>query len=722
MMRVSIVLFALLLPASAVTSGSRAEASLAVSANPIRKVVTMLQNIQKKVAAEGEKEKDLYDKFMCYCKTGVSDLKASIAAANTKIPEAASDIEEKESSKAGLEVSLKEHQVDRESAKKAIAEATSIREKEAAEFAKEKSEADANIAAMTKAIAALEKGMTGFLQTAAAATLKNVVLNSNTLDDYDREQLTSFLSGSQDEEYAPQSGEIVGILKQMAETMSKGAVEATATEEEAIKSFNALVKAKEAEIASLTQAIETATLRIGELGVEVIEMKNDLTDTEAALADDTKFLADLEKNCGTKTAEFEANQKVRAEELLALSETIKVLNDDDALELFKKTLPSASSSFMQVTVTVREQRAEALAALSHARHSRRPELDFIALAIRGKKVSFDKVLKMIDEMVALLEKEQQDDSHKKETCIMQLEAGEDKKKGLVRAVSDLDTMIEDAKEGIAALTAEITALEEGIAALDKSVAEATEQRKEEHKEFTALMASDSAAVELLGFAKNRLNKFYNPSLYKADTTTLSYEDKLYAQGGGVITTTQPGGIANTGITVDSFVQISMHKAAPPPPPETMGAYSKKSGASSGVIALIDTMVKDLEKEMQTAKLEEDEAQSDYEDMTADSAAKRAKDSKMLTDKGSAKARMEDELNSHTIDKKETVKELMATEEYIAGLHGECDWLIQNYDVRKEARTGEIESLKKAKDVLSGADYSLLQSTVKHSIRRVHAIL
>eukprot|EP00973_Karenia_brevis_P093429 12417284-Karenia_brevis.AAC.1 len=89
--------------------------------------------------------------------------------------------------------------------------------------------------------------------------------------------------------------------------------------------------------------------------------------------------------------------------------------------------------------------------------------------------------------------EQQDDSNKKETCITQLEAGEDKKKGLVRALSDLDTMIEDAKEGIAALTAEITALEEGIAALDRSVAEATEQRKEEHKEFTALMASDSAA-------------------------------------------------------------------------------------------------------------------------------------------------------------------------------------------------------------------------------------
>merc|ERR1740138_781467 len=153
--------------------------------------------------------------------------------------------------------------------------------------------------------------------------------------------------------------------------------------------------------------------------------------------------------------------------------------------------------------------------LRKAQKAGRPGLDFIAMAIQGKKIGFEKVIKMIDEMVATLKKEQLDDDHKKEYCAKQFDLADDKKKGLERAISDLETRISDAKDGIATSQSEIKALGESITALDKSVADATEQRKEEHAEFTELMASDSAAKELLGFAKNRLNKFYNPKMYKA---------------------------------------------------------------------------------------------------------------------------------------------------------------------------------------------------------------
>merc|ERR1719183_791581 len=110
---------------------------------------------------------------------------------------------------------------------------------------------------------------------------------------------------------------------------------------------------------------------------------------------------------------------------------------------------------------------------------------------------------MIDEMVATLKTEQADDDAKKEYCAKEFDLADDKKKSLERSISDLETAIEDAKEGIATLKDEIAALEKGIKALDKAVAEATEQRKEENEEFTQLMASDSAAKEILGFAKNR---------------------------------------------------------------------------------------------------------------------------------------------------------------------------------------------------------------------------
>merc|ERR1719247_2413681 len=125
--------------------------------------------------------------------------------------------------------------------------------------------------------------------------------------------------------------------------------------------------------------------------------------------------------------------------------------------------------------------------------------------------------------------------------------------------------------------------------------------------------------------------------------------------------------------------------------------------------MIDLLVKDLDKEMTVAETEEKDAQGDYEQMMKDSAEKRAEDSKNLSDKESALADMQASLQKSTDDHKSTTSELAATLGYIQSLHAECDWLLQYFDVRKEARTSEIDALGKAKAVLSGADYSLVQT-------------
>merc|ERR1719388_778379 len=157
---------------------------------------------------------------------------------------------------------------------------------------------------------------------------------------------------------------------------------------------------------------------------------------------------------------------------------------------------------------------------------------------------------------------------KKEYCTMQFDLADDKKKSLERSISNLEKAIEKEKEGISALAEEIKALEDGIVALDKSVAEATEQRKEENTEYNELMASDGAAKELLGFAKNRLNKFYNPKLYKAPPKReLSEAERITVNMGGTLApTAAPGGIAGTGVTAlteeaFSFAQVSAHSQA-----------------------------------------------------------------------------------------------------------------------------------------------------------------
>merc|ERR1719253_1898465 len=273
---------------------------------------------------------------------------------------------------------------------------------------------------------------------------------------------------------------------------------------------------------------------------------------------------------------------------------------------------------------------------------------------------------MIDAMVVTLKNEQQDDERKKQYCDAQFDESDDKKKALERSVSDEKDAIMVAEADIATLGEEIAALTAAITALDKSVADATTQRKEENVEYKDLIASDSAAKEVLGWAKNRLNKFYNPKMYKPPAKKeLSAEDRI---------------VENM-----SFVQVSKSKDAPAPPPESFGAYTTKSQENTGVIAMIDLLIKDLDKELQTAEVEEKDAQSDYEQAMKDSAEKRAQDSKSLTDKEAAKAATEKELESHKENKASNTKELGATLQYIASLHAECDWLLQYYDVRSEAR-------------------------------------
>merc|ERR1719453_2123482 len=439
--------------------------------------------------------------------------------------------------------------------------------------------------------------------------MKLVMSDTTTLLDVDRQDLASFLAGGDSEGYAPGSGAITGILKQMSDTMTANLNEATATEEGAIATFDSLVKAKTDEVDALTAAIEDKTKRVGELGVSIVQMKGDLSDSEEALIADTKFLAELKKSCATKEAEWAIIVKSRSEEMLALADTIKILNDDDALEMFKKTLPGSSASFVQEAVSTKASKQHALALLEAARGAKksdRQKIDFIMLALRGKTAGFEKVIKLIDDMVALLNQEQLDDDHKKEYCEMQFDFTEDKKKDLERSVSKLESAIDDAKEGIAALTADIQALNEGIVALDKSVAEATEQRKEENSDYKTLVANDAAAKDILAFAKNRLNKFYNPKLYKPEAA--------------------------------SFMQISAHGAADPgPAPEAPKAFKKNAEGGTGVIAMIDTLIKDLDTEITEAETEEKLAQEEYEELMADSASKRASDSKSVTDKEGVKA-------------------------------------------------------------------------------------
>merc|ERR1719235_1645524 len=298
---------------------------------------------------------------------------------------------------------------------------------------------------------------------------------------------------------------------------------------------------------------------------------------------------------------------------------------------------------------------------------------------------------MVDDMVALLGKDQEDDEKQKTYCEGEFDKAADEEAAAQAKMAQLSAALSEASDTIASLSEEVNTLTSDIAGLDKSVADATNQRKEEHADYIEFLQMSEVAVGLVKKAKNRLQKFYNPTLYKAPPKTERTMEEKIAAGG-------------------AFMQVSAHKSAfdvaPPPPPETFeGGYEKKGEKSAGVMGLMDQIVNEVESDMKDAEYEEKTAQKDYGELMSDSQASRAGYTTGVTDKSATKAQMESKMVSVKEGISATSEDLRLVAGVIKDLHVSCDFILQNFDLRKEARTNEIESLKNAKAVLAGASFS-----------------
>merc|ERR1719377_348366 len=148
--------------------------------------------------------------------------------------------------------------------------------------------------------------------------------------------------------------------------------ETESKEAEAKTTYQTLMTSKKAEIEAAGKAVETKTARSGTVAVETVQAKADLESTQDTLAEDIDFKANLKKSCATKQKEWDDRCKLRAQEIEAISETVEMLNSDDALELFKKTLPSAAASasaLIQTAATSRSQMRTAKAMIRSAMNS-----------------------------------------------------------------------------------------------------------------------------------------------------------------------------------------------------------------------------------------------------------------------------------------------------------------------------------------------------------------
>jgi len=687
--------------------------TLQTEANPIRKVVTILQDMQKEIEAEGDKEKDLFDKFMCFCEGNTDGMSAAAEKAAQDIVELKSKLEAEKAEKTQLDQELVQHKLDREKAKADLEQATMIREKEHAEYVAATGDMGANLEAMTGAIDALAKGMgESFLQSAGKKTvLIQAVQRTEAVDDYQKDELLGLLQGKNPfGAYSGQSGEIVGMLKAMKDEMAGDLKGTVAAEEAAAKGFDELAAAKKSEIAAASEAIESKTVRSGELAVSVTTTADDIEDTTAEMKETQAFLANLGAQCAEKKKEWAERQSMRAEEVAAIGEAIKILNDDDALDLFKKTLalPQTSMRFLQTSskraVALRASRTLAALAKKDPAHASR--LALLQYSLKSKSVDFSKILAQIDGMVKVLAEEQKTDDETKTFCSKEISTKDAEQASTEEAIAQSTAAIEEMTDDSASLASEIAGLQKEIKDLDKAVAEATEQRKEEHEDFLTFQTENNAALQLIEKAKNRLNKFYRPTLYKeAPKRELTEEEKILAASGrsDMIATAAPEMIAGTSIA--AFAQVHQRTAAaPPPPPATWDAYQKKDGKSNGVIALMDMLMKELQDGITEAENEEKTAQTDYERLMSESQESRATMVQSVTTKEVAKADLDTKIEATKEKKSSEEAQLASLKQTIAQLHADCDFIVENYDLRKTARETEVEGLKNAKSVLSGANF------------------
>jgi len=693
--------------------GMEVATEVTTEANPMRKIINMLKSMGDELEKESEAEKELFEKAFCACESGEKGLQKEIEDATAEIATQDSKLKGDSAQKDQLAAEIADHKSSLAAAQSDLEEATSIREKENGQFTKESSASSVNIKQLDAAIPALEKGLSSaaFVQTMRPKQLsrfRRVVETTKFLSGEMRTSILAFLEQGSGEDAgqtveAPGTSEILGMLKSMKDDMTKDLAELKSQEAEDAATFTELKQAKTEEIDVNEKAIISKDKRIGTLKLSISEAGHALEDAQEALADAQKLIANLKEDCAAKEKDLAERQKTRADEAVAISDTIKILNDDDALDTFKKALPSAAlvqKEFKGYDAFIQIRSTKGLALLHSKgkakyktvqKHGEEPDY---AEQAKGAFDTFVNV--MVDNMVSVMHDEDVDDEVKKVWCANETEVNEGIKSTKEAELTRLASEMEEIEDNLATLADEIKVLVANIQTLDKNVFEWTAQRKKEHDQFLNEFATSGTALRLIDKAIIRLEKFYSPKAYKAKADAAKAEAMKNA---GLALLSKPSAEeaakaqaikrwqAKLGGDLD-FLQVQ----------SSTGKYMKQE--SGGVIALMNEFKTDLKMDMTAAEAEEKHAAEDYIRVMEDAKETRTADTKSLNEKKKVKA----ELDVKLTDDKEAHalldKEIMALELYLVKTHATCDFIMKHFDERHEGRINEEVNLEGAKTIVT----------------------
>jgi len=354
--------------------------------------------------------------------------------------------------------------------------------------------------------------------------------------------------------------------------------------------------------------------------------------------------------CAEGDANFAKRKESRLAEIQAVSETIEILNADDAKDAMGTTF-----SFIQTARNTDKSRRNAAAVLRRI-HS--PELSMLASSVELD--AFTKVKAMIDKMITTLKAQQADEVKKNDWCKAELQENEMTTMKTTDLKADLEAKAGQLESTIKTLAEEIEKANVDISNLNLELQRASESRKQENLDFQKVVADQTATAEILAKALDKLATFYDEA---------------------------------------AFVQA---KKQTPPVPQM--EYKKSSGAG-GVMSMIEKLIYDTKDITAESKKSESEAQAAYEALVADTNESIADLSKEITSKTKAKAQAKKDLSATNSDTADAVTELENLGKYNADLHSECDYVMKNFGIRQSARAEEVEALQQAKQILNGANLS-----------------
>merc|ERR1719253_619337 len=384
--------------------------------------------------------------------------------------------------------------------------------------------------------------------------------------------------------------------------MQRDLSEAQKAEAASEENFANLKAAKEAEIAAATEQEKAKTAELADTLNKMAKAKRDLEKTEAALAADTEFLANMKKDSQAEDENYKKRSDIRSQEIVALAETLKILNDDDARTLFGK---SVGTSFIQESS---EQKAMLMNAVQKKAMQRIAEVakkhknwSLASLAVRVRLDAFTKIKEMMDKMLVELKKQQAEEYEKAEACKKVIDETEDTIKEKNNLKDDLDEKHKSLKNSLETLATEIAELQKEEEDMKIALKQAGEQRKGENQIFQQSVMDQRATVNILNKALARLKSFYESSFIQ-----------------------QPG------------------QAVSAPPPKGKD-YSKSAGAG-GVLQLLQKIITEAEQEEIELSGDEQNAQENYGKFVQDTTASIEANRKAIEEKTAQTAEAETALS------------------------------------------------------------------------------